>query len=578
MSSKINFVACVALCFCVPLALASTFLHRPPSQSATHATAALSRQAENALLKELEAALGSTQRHATEKRLKRIQQKMLPMFNSVTKNENGNLGSAAAGYLLHRLFVQRHGWFIRALEPSGNSLGAWNSSSPTAVLAERVPEHVQQLFEKRLGMHGMGLHEIAVLASTLEQLVHRETVERLTMALNALNLKPDQEISQEEASRVLEVYMANYILGFLHEDTAEASAEKVNMLHEEILDLYPAWPETQAFLNEVFQSVAPKRDYMYISEIENVAEEIGERYGRFQDVECRQLKDMLLAVEDKGIGGAGRVRVSDFYKLALHDGKWQFSESVDYLRTLGALDESDGLHPRVIIPNYLSGPSNCVASSKYYSVCCVDECEAILGRLEESVMAAEASPKVLADLISSISSATVLANRKLSPWLQQRLDEVAQHHNGMVPLHGRLFAQWLHFAYPRECPFPHVLGTISPQRPEDLLFQENMTEDQISANEEMMRQVIDSAPAPKIRTAGAEATALEESAMWSLHEELVVHKAAPLALPQAASQSAGHCGMIMFGAVVSGIVALMQSRSSTKLSNMATFTENKYYV
>merc|ERR1719162_2628405 len=103
------------------------------------------------------------------------------------------------------------------------------------------------------------------------------------------------------------------------------------------------------------------------------------------------MKGSLLEIEDVGIGGAGRVRISDFYKAALDDGKWQFTESVDYLRQLGALDESDASNPRVIIPNYISGPSNCVASSAYYSVCCLDECEGILGQLEQGIAAPEAS-------------------------------------------------------------------------------------------------------------------------------------------------------------------------------------------
>ena len=34
-----------------------------------------------------------------------------------------------------------------------------------------------------------------------------------------------------------------------------------------------------------------------------------------------------------------------------------------YLRQLGALDESDAETLRVIVPNYILGPSNCVASS-----------------------------------------------------------------------------------------------------------------------------------------------------------------------------------------------------------------------
>merc|ERR1719352_1977044 len=158
---------------------ANAFLGRLPHQNAT---AALSAEAEQALLAELEVALGSGHRHATEKRLKRIEQMISPMFGAVTKNENGKLGSAAAGYLLHRVFVQRHGWFIRALEPAGNSLAAWNSSSPTSILEERVPTHVQELFEKRLGSRGLGLKEIAILASSLEHLVHVEALSRLRTA------------------------------------------------------------------------------------------------------------------------------------------------------------------------------------------------------------------------------------------------------------------------------------------------------------------------------------------------------------------------------------------------------------
>merc|ERR1719194_175001 len=192
--------------------------------------------------------------------------------------------------------------------------------------------------------------------------------------------------------------------------------------------------------------------------MENVIAEIGERYGRFQDVECRTLKDMLVASEDPSVGGAGRVRISDFYKKALDEGKWQFTESIDYLRNLGALDESDASNPRVIIPNYISGPSNCVASSAYYSVCCLDECESILGRLEELIAAPQASPATILKIVPMVSSATMPSNRTLSPWLHHRLDEVARHHGGRVPLHGRLFAQWLHYAYPRECNFPHAAG------------------------------------------------------------------------------------------------------------------------
>merc|ERR1719428_2327547 len=182
----------------------------------------------------------------------------------------------------------------------------------------------------------------------------------------------------------------------------------VQRIYDNVHLAYHGWPETQQFLQEVYHSVAPKRDYLYHSDIEAVVEEIGERYGRFQDIECRQLKNWLVEVEDTSVGGAGRVRIADFYGRALHDGKWQFSETVDYLRQLGALDESDSSNLRVIIPNYISGPSNCVASSAYYSVCCLDECEGILGQLEEKIASPQATSKEVIKIISQIPSATTL--------------------------------------------------------------------------------------------------------------------------------------------------------------------------
>merc|ERR1719267_239527 len=517
------FGSIVLLASLAVFADANAFLGRIPHQNAT---AALSAESEHALLAELEVALGGGHRHATDRRLKRIEQMISPMFGALAKNENGKLGSSAAGYVLHRVFVQRHGWFIRALEPQGNALAAWNVSNPVSILEERVPQHVQELFEKRLGSKGLGLKELAILASTLEHLVHTEALERLKVAYIAKGVSKEDVLSEEEALGVLDMYMAVYILGFLHTDLASMTADKAQMLHENILDLYPTWPETQQFMREVHRSVAPKRDYLYFNEMENVIAEIGERYGSFQDIECRQFKDWLVSIEDPGVGGAGRVRISDFYNQALNNGKWQFSESIDYLRQLGALDDSDPSNLRVIIPNYISGPSNCVASSACYSVCCLDECEGILGRLEQLVAAPEASVSTILSLVPTISSATMPSNRTLSAWLHHRLDEIATHHRGLVPLHGRLFAQWLHYAYPRECVFPHAAGTIDPRRPEDMIVSGDATGEDLAANETVLQQIVADAAPVKHRVPGSEALASEESAMWSMDEELVVWRPA----------------------------------------------------
>merc|ERR1719436_690917 len=166
--------------------------------------------------------------------------------------------------------------------------------------------------------------------------------------------------------------MQSYILGA---NFTAMTPMTLQTQSENILAAYPTWPDTQKFLREVHADAAPKRDELTFENIVSVVDEIGERYGRWQDAECRTMKNELVAMEDRG---TGRVRISDFYRSAVQNEKWQFTETVAYLRQLGALDETDPAAPSVIIPNCINAPSNCVASSSFYSVCCMDECEDIL--------------------------------------------------------------------------------------------------------------------------------------------------------------------------------------------------------
>merc|ERR1712194_415768 len=98
------------------------------------------------------------------------------------------------------------------------------------------------------------------------------------------------------------------------------------------------------------------------------------------------------------------------------------------------------------------------------------------------VEAPTATPRQLVDVISSLPSDSVDAPRNLSSALVSRLDDIAARHKGSVPLYGRLFAQWMHHAYPRECPYPHVSGTSSPVSPEEWMAMKG--EDALDVTEE----------------------------------------------------------------------------------------------
>merc|ERR1719409_386781 len=90
------------------------------------------------LLAELENSLGSEHRSFTERRLVKIEEAMRPIYNSIPKNENGRLGHSAVSFLLHRVFVLRHGWFVRGLDPEDRALSAFNTSSASSILDDGV--------------------------------------------------------------------------------------------------------------------------------------------------------------------------------------------------------------------------------------------------------------------------------------------------------------------------------------------------------------------------------------------------------------------------------------------------------
>merc|ERR1719446_1887299 len=132
--------------------------------------------------------------------------------------------------------------------------------------------------------------------------------------------------------------------------------------------------------------------------------------------------------------------------------------------------------------NYISSPSNCIASSSFYSVCCMDECEGLLGTLEKQIAAPEANSERIAALVAALPSSSVAAPRILPKPLLDRLEEIANGPDGTVQIHGRLFAQWMHHAFPCECPYPHVSGTTNPQTPDE--WMESTGEDPDLTDEE----------------------------------------------------------------------------------------------
>merc|ERR1719183_433364 len=71
---------------------------------------------------------------------------------------------------------------------------------------------------------------------------------------------------------------------------------------------------------------------------------------------------------------------------------------------------------------------------------------------------------------------------RVSPALRLQLQEIANLHHGYVPLHGRLFAQFLHYVFPQDCPFPHKAGTVSSMSPLEYGDDYMATDNEIERN------------------------------------------------------------------------------------------------
>jgi len=234
-------------------------------------------------------------------------------------------------------------------------------------------------------------------------------------------------------------------------------------------------------------------------------------FASFWESECADMKASLVAMDPLG---TGRVPLAKFYSTALET-EWRFGESEAYLRDLGALDETSWRGKQVIIPNYIQGASNCIVSSTHYMVCCVNECESMLGEIERAVAAPMASVAELLPLVGNMTSQTTVDHDdppRLEGELEAQLEQIAALHSGKVPLHGRLFAQWLHYAFPRECAFPHMTGTATLAAPAQ--YGGHYT-----ATEEEMRQHARRTDASLEAAASREE--LQWMSQWSEEEELI---------------------------------------------------------
>lgn len=418
---------------------------------------------ESSLLTEL---AGSV--HMKGDRIRFFENAIEPIYNAVPKENSGALSHKVVRYVLHRFFSQYRHWYVRGLEPDGDVRSA--SSVGLKEVHEWPPSYLQNFLEEVLGAKGVSLRELAVLAATIEDLINKEVVTWLEGVYSVLNISKSTVLEKEQLLALLETYLKI----FSSPSNGNATVEAIDKARN--------WSETQKWLRDLLMELFSQTQRFNANDAVTAAAAAGERYGHFYDKECRSLKTALVGIESKK---PGRVRLADFYKQALK-GTWDFNEKIEYLRVLGALDESDPSTPLVIMPNYIASRPNCLTTSSFYAVCCRNECEDIMQSLEAELHGPTAHPRDVLRLVGTRPAEMVPSLRNLSDTLVERLEKVAMAHDGQVPLHGRLFAQWLHHAFPRHCPFPHESGVASPMTPDDWMDGNIVSK---ASDEEMLLRV-----------------------------------------------------------------------------------------
>jgi len=523
------------------------------------------------LRNELQVMLGHGSAESTS-RLERFEAQMRPMYMAMSKRADGTMEHAAARYALHRFFVQQHGWHVKGLEATGAE--KWGDSASTSMLEDRVPSYVLELFEQQREGR-MGLRELAVLAATLEDLVHSEAIELLSTSYAAQSLSIEDHIDNDAEGRVKETYLLFHIMP--NPRYASLSTDSLNRILAKAPKFYTGWLDTVLWVQDLQGAMdhaeSSRRNPFVKTEaithdfnsVTRLVEGIGANYGQFQNLECQALKNDLLELSD----GSGRVRLSKFYGAAFHNTSQHFSERPEYLRHLGVLDETDPQQPSVIITNYMYSRANCLASSSFYAICCINECERLMAGLEHRLASPTADPSTVAKLVASMASDTVAAPRNLSTTLMQRLDDIAARHEGSIPIHGRLFSQWMHHAFPNECPYPHLAGSLAtPMTPSEWLHADGEVKRAIKATPEQMQSFIIADVIENV----SESIDLDHAAAllpWTEEEELVV------ALPEGHSKG-GARSYMRFGtlamAMASIVVALAKMLGAAPTSALSGFS------
>jgi hypothetical protein len=373
---------------------------------------------------------------ADEEHVAAIKAVMTQMWKTLPKTQN-RIDRRSLRYLVHRYFMQTSSLMIRGFEPTRPTNDShWGAAD---VLSQMVPAYVESVLESHHSTQkGFSLQDAIDMALMLDQLIHDSESSLLEGVYHDQRKPLDRSLGYNGLKQVLESYMIKWMVDADPEDQAQVIANRT--LAAEVLPHYSqlmrfAEGRIKAFEYKRQQSnAASKRsrtqdawDMKYsLQDAHQIAGGITRSFQSFWQSECESMKSALV---DMDTHSTGRVPLAKFYNTAINT-DWRFGESESYLRELGALDESSSWRgPQVIIPNYLQATSNCIVSRPHYLVCCVNECESLMGDIEIAVDAPTATPSEILAIVGNMSIPTTLDKDEpphVDAELKSQLEQVAK--------------------------------------------------------------------------------------------------------------------------------------------------------
>lgn len=494
-------------------------------------------------------------------RFPEIQQIIEPMWKSMPKNSRSRVDWKQLRYIAHRYFMQQSSIMFKGFEQ--NKVVNTSHVGGAQIMDQHAPSFADMLLSGKWADEGYSLHDAVAMIATLEQLMFDSESHFLEKAMLQLGRDPSQPVPSEAMPHLMEAYTVQWMFSSDPESLAVVIKDP-RVLPQAL----PLWPEIKGFAEGQFKTMEHKRateqsaskarsimksEYTFDDAHEAIGS-IGKTFASYWETECQNIKSSLVAMDK---ANTGRVKLSDFYGSNM-DGEWRFGESEAYLRDLGALDDSSWRGPQVIIPNYMQAASNCIVSTPNYLVCCVNECEDIMGEIEKQFQSPVAPVEEVLQVVGGISNFND-ESPDLNGTLSAQLHRIAEVHGGKVPIHGRLFAQWLHYVFPRECPFPHKVGATVSQTPVERGDDVLASKDEVELHASKRSDV----------DAAALAEEADVMSQWTEDEELIGDYSAQLRAPWEKSRWAASGGVLIV--ILIAFAALIKSTGSVAAVSLSGY-------